>query len=135
MGIIVGLTIAAAMVVPSAALAEENRLTRGRPWQCMQNSTGWYCLYDHVNFNRGIFDETGYVFMGWYCGVYDMPQAFWDRATSWTNRQYAGARVSVNSWRIRPDYEHLWRTPVPNSEDNQVEGWQTDKADWTANNC
>ena len=38
-------------------MAEENTLTRGRPWQCMQNTTGWYCLYDHKNFNREILDD------------------------------------------------------------------------------
>jgi len=116
-------------------MAEENTLTRGRPWQCMQNTTGWYCLYDHKNFNRGFFDETGYVFMGWYCGSYDMPRAFWDRATSWTNRQYAGATVGVHNWLTRPNYEHLLTMPRPNSEGAQMNSGDTDRADWTANSC
>lgn len=104
-------------------------------WKCTQDNTGYFCLFENIDYNRMWSGHSGAYYVGYYCGTYQMPTSFWDKASSWQNKQTGWTTVYVNSWLVYPNYEQLWVMGPYNTQNPWVGAADNDKADWVVNDC
>jgi hypothetical protein len=119
----------------SVTLSTGTALATHDLWKCTQNNTGYFCFFENVNFNRTMTGHSGAYHIGYYCGSFELPLSFWDRTSSWQNKQTGWTNVEVFSWLVYPNYEWLWTMGAYNTESSWVGNPVNDKADWYFNDC